>query len=193
MDPGRMDTDLGCGLLEEASRARRASVFWLAAPAMVARMLTIFPSEEGTTPLTGTATPLPEGSVGRREKGDFPVAGTKATLVPGFISSGEPEKRSFWPAETMTGAPPEVAAETAMAVATWGLGRMERRPGAFWECWATTITMGCSSCGWGSSTSAPVFCFLAAAGGKGAENQHGQAGRQHQQKPLQSLPVRAFI
>lgn len=140
MEPDRMDTGLGLGPLDEASRARRASLFRLAACCdMVERTLTILVIREGME-LTGMATPLlgETTEVGRSEKVCFPVAGTKATLVPGFTSKGVPEKSSFCPADTITGAPPvdavSDAADTATAVAMWGLGRMERRPGEFWEC-----------------------------------------------------------
>jgi len=161
-----MDTCRGRGPLGDASRARRASLLRLAGCDMVVRTFTTLPREDRE--LVGTGTPLAEETpeVGRREKEDFPLAGTKATLVPGFISSGVPDKSSFWPADTITGVEPEdavrEAADTATAAeAMWGLGRMERRPGAFWECWATTMTIGCSSGGWESSPS-PVFRFLAA-------------------------------
>ena len=161
-----MDTCRGRGPLGDASRARRASLLRLAGCDIVVRTLTTLPKEDRE--LVGTDTPLAEETpeVGRREKEDFPLAGTKATLVPGFISSGVPDKSSFWPADTITGVEPEdavrEAADTATAAeATWGLGRMERRPGAFWECCATTMTIGCSSGGCESSPS-PVFRFLAA-------------------------------
>ena len=146
IEPGIMETVLSWWEPDEASRALRASLFLLDDGDRLGRKLSTLgrdvpPFKFPPPLLTGTT------DAGTRENVDFPDTGTSATLVPGLTSKGGAARSSFWPAETMTGAGLAATvleeAVTAIAVAMWGLGRMERKPGAFWECWATTITIGC--------------------------------------------------